>query len=164
MIIGHINQLKKTMATYGEDLTCAFEFMLQTEFKGRHDGKMEIDGERMFCTVSLTNTETMVNRQWESHKRYADIHLLLEGDEELLGFALPSEHNIPVTDRLDNEDYALFDEAENAMEVTLKEGMYIVFFPGELHKPACSRNGVAQIRKVVMKCIIPHSVEGLSTI
>ena len=41
--------------------------------------------------------------------------------------------------------------APDAVSGTLGEGRFVLFFPGELHKPGVARPGCAHVRKVVIK-------------
>ncbi|MDF2670538.1 MAG: tabA [Paenibacillus sp.] len=156
MIIGKLSELEQTRKLYGAGLNRAFDFMLSTDFAQAADGRVDIIGDQMYGTVSIAQTATIADRKWEAHAQFADIHLLLEGEEELLAYAPASANNVPTEDHLDTKDYALFEQAEGGSEVRLAAGMFVVFLAGELHKPSCSRNGDTQIRKLVMK--IDHAL------
>ena len=44
-----------------------------------------------------------------------------------------------------------FRTSPDAVSGTLGEGRFVLFFPGELHKPGVARPGCAHVRKVVIK-------------
>jgi len=46
---------------------------------------------------------------------------------------------------------AFFDEVQNEFEIALKPGMFVIFFPDDLHRPVISRNGGDFLKKVVIK-------------
>lgn len=47
--------------------------------KGRHP----IDGDRLFVNIVEYTTTTPENRFWEAHRAYLDIHLMLDGAEQI---------------------------------------------------------------------------------
>ena len=44
-----------------------------------------------------------------------------------------------------------FRTSPDAVSGTLGEGRFVLFFPGELHKPGVARPGCTHVRKVVIK-------------
>jgi YhcH/YjgK/YiaL family protein len=71
--------------------------------------------------------------------------------EELHVVARQSERNLPVENEITNKDYALYQEVENEFELNLKPGMFVVYFPDDVHRPACSRCGGMETKRVVIK-------------
>jgi YhcH/YjgK/YiaL family protein len=71
--------------------------------------------------------------------------------EELHVVARQSASNQPIENELEGQDYALYEEVENEFELNLKPGMFVVYFPGDLHRPACSRSGGTETKRVVIK-------------
>ncbi|MFH2371546.1 YhcH/YjgK/YiaL family protein, partial [Klebsiella aerogenes] len=49
------------------------------------------------------------------------------------------------------EDYQLCNAIENQQAITLRPGNFVIFMPGELHKPGCITTLPQEIKKVVVK-------------
>ena len=88
-------------------------------------GRTEVDGENVFINVMEADLSPDSTRL-EYHKKYADLQIDFTGD---IGFRT----------------------SPDAVSGTLGEGRFVLFFPGELHKPGVARPGCAHVRKVVIK-------------
>ncbi|WP_336220551.1 YhcH/YjgK/YiaL family protein [Citrobacter amalonaticus] len=149
MIVGNIHQLQSWLP---EELRQAIEYVKanvteQTE-KGRHD----IDGSRLFYLISEDMTEPFDKRRAEFHARYLDIQIVLKGQEGMTFSVLPA--GTPETDWLADKDIAFLAEGKQEKTVILNEGDFVVFYPGEVHKPLCAVGAPAQVRKAVVKLLV----------
>ncbi|MTD37955.1 YhcH/YjgK/YiaL family protein [Erwinia sp. CPCC 100877] len=114
---------------------------------GRHD----IDGDRLFFLVSEDTTEMREERQAEFHQRYLDIQIVLQGREGMVFSCQPAGE--PDVDWLAEKDIAFLPEGNQEKMVVLEEGDFVVFWPGEVHKPLCAVGEPARLRKVVVKML-----------
>ena len=57
----------------------------------------------------------------------------------------------PQTDWLAEKDIAFLAEGQQEKTVILNEGDFVVFYPGEVHKPLCAVGAPALVRKAVVK-------------
>ncbi len=62
------------------------------------DGRIEIDGERLYASVASYETGGRDERRFEAHRRYIDIQVLLAG-EETIDVAL--DRGLPVLEAYD---------------------------------------------------------------
>lgn len=86
--------------------------------------------------------------KFENHKKYIDIHLMIEGSE-IIG--LNEESNLDrITDYAPAEDFELFTGKPNG-EVTLQRGEFLLLFPGEIHVTGGHIGEKTKIKKVVYK-------------
>ncbi|MEH0665002.1 YhcH/YjgK/YiaL family protein [Vibrio scophthalmi] len=113
---------------------------------GRHD----LEGDSAFFLVMDDNTQPLEQRKSECHQRYLDVQLLLEG-EETFGYSL-----LPYTgldeDYLADKDLAFSEQLQQEQFVTIKAGEFVVFYPGQPHRPLVAvNNQPAPVRKVVIK-------------
>ena len=60
----------------------------------------------------------------------------------------------PQTDRLAEKDIAFLAEGQQEKTVILNEGDFVVFYPGEVHKPLCAVGAPAKVRKAVVKMLM----------
>ncbi|MCF5863229.1 YhcH/YjgK/YiaL family protein [Aeromonas veronii] len=110
-------------------------------------GKTEIDGLNLFCLVNEDLTEPAADRRGEFHQQYLDIQLLLRG-EEWIGVG-PYDY---VSDGADHPHPDLwFVDDEQTSYLALQPGDFAIFWPGELHRPLCTFNQPAKVKKLVVK-------------
>ncbi|ENX7060900.1 YhcH/YjgK/YiaL family protein, partial [Legionella pneumophila] len=53
-----------------------------------------------------------------------------------------------------DKDIAFLPEGVDEKTVILNEGDFVVFYPGEVHKPLCAVGAPAQVRKAVVKMLM----------
>ncbi len=112
-------------------------------------GRYDIDGDQLFFLVSEDMSERRELRQAEFHQRYLDIQIVLQGREGMVFSCQPAGK--PETDWLADKDIAFLPEGRQEKMVVLEEGDFVVFWPGEVHKPLCAVGEPALLRKVVVK-------------
>jgi YhcH/YjgK/YiaL family protein len=93
---------------------------------------------------------TRENKDIESeyHKKYADIHIVLEG-EEIIGYT--SFEDCVETKAYNSEKDIAFVKGENQAEVLLNGKNFALFFPEEVHLPLLKVGEIKEIKKVVFK-------------
>ena len=153
MIVTNINspELKK-YATLHPAFNEAFAQMKKILSDGAEDGRIVVDGDRLFINVQSYQSKTENNCAFEAHKRYIDIQLILEG-EEIIGFESADE--LEVTKEYDPDgDYMLFALNGRYDKVRVKAGEFAIIFPEEPHAPAIAADDRPMpIRKAVVKVL-----------
>jgi len=149
MIVGNIHNLQPWLA---EELRQAIEYVKQHVTDATSTGKHDIDGNRLFYLVSEDMTQPFAERRAEYHARYLDIQIVLKGQEGMAFSTQPA--GAPDTDWLADKDIAFLAEGVQEKTVVLNEGDFVVFYPGEVHKPLCAVNTPAPVRKVVVKLLV----------
>ena len=93
-------------------------------------GKKTLIVGKLFIMVQCYNTRKNDLEQLESHEEFADLQLVVSGDET--GYCGAVENLECVREMTD--DYALFRaNADAAQSIALSQGKFAVFFPGEGH-------------------------------
>lgn len=115
-------------------------------------GHYEIDGERFFILLSEDMTEPREARLAEYHARYLDIQIVLRGRERMAFSCLPAGHSD--NNWLTEKDIAFIPEGLQEKTLVLEEGDFVVFWPGEVHKPLCAVGEPARLRKAVVKLLV----------
>jgi biofilm protein TabA len=151
MIWGDLSKWNQEKSAFHPVLQRSVQFLLDHDFNKMASGKYSIQGDEIYATVQDWMTSSPKERKSENHRKFIDIQYLALGEEEVVGVARTSERNSPIEERLEEGDYALFEEVEGENEITLRPGMFLVFFPDDLHRPVCSHKGVFPIKKVVIK-------------
>lgn len=149
MIVGNIHHLQSWLP---EELRQAIEFIKANVTEATEKGKHDIDGSRLFYLISEDMTELHEKRRAEYHARYLDIQIVLKGQEGMTFSVLPA--GTPETDWLADKDIAFLPEGEQEKTVILNDGDFVVFYPGEVHKPLCAVGAPATVRKAVVKLLV----------
>lgn len=147
MIFDQIQRIER-YRFLGEGFSKAIDFILQADVSSLPLGQYEIDGQSVYGFSKETLLEHE-NLRWEAHKVYADIQLVLDGAEKL---AFLPFRNQPVAQSYDQaKDILFYSEADAGNLCTLYAGDFMIFMPGELHRPDCPAEGFPTSRKLVVK-------------
>ena len=82
MIFGNINNLAEYDFLSKAIKEC-FAYAQCHDLISYEKGSHEIDGERLFVNIVEYTTTTAEERFWEAHKEYLDLHLMLDGTEQI---------------------------------------------------------------------------------
>lgn len=128
----------------------AFRFLLDSRSKSLAEGRIELDGERVFALVQSYETTKSAAPKWEAHRKYIDIQYIT-GGEEVIGWA-PLE-KMTVTAPYDaGKDVALGTvPAADATPVLLRPGELAVMYPSDAHAPKQSAGSPSKVAKIVVK-------------
>ncbi|QGQ95564.1 DUF386 domain-containing protein [Paenibacillus psychroresistens] len=150
LIFDTISQWESKKGQYGDAVRQALAYIAKLNTVDM-PSMLEIDGKRMFVMKQSPTTGTFEEKLAEIHALYADIHLVVEG-EEWQGFAMDSVNNSAVEDQLEESDYKLFEHVENERRILLRAGDFSIYWPGEVHRPNCHlAGGSADLIKLVIK-------------
>ena len=151
MIFGHITQPNPCRLPAA--IERALDFLRSTDFSKLAPGVVEIDGKNIFAQIiDLTTREVAENRP-EVHRRYLDIQFLAWGEEKI-GIAIDTGNNEISESLLEQRDIIFYHDSENESFIEMTPGSYAIFFPQDVHRPACIKNKETTIRKIVVKVAI----------
>jgi len=151
MIFGHISQ--PNPCRLPRAIEKALYFLRTTDFASLEPGVVEIEGRTIFAQVlDLTTKEPHENRP-EVHRRFLDIQFLAWGEEKI-GIAIDTGNNEISESLLEQRDIIFYHDSKNESFIEMIPGSYAVFFPQDVHRPACIKNKEAAIRKIVVKVAI----------
>lgn len=144
-----IDQLAKWRAyTNLPRLRRAFELLDSPAAATWPDGRLLLDGELIIAMPQGYATRPLTEGKWEAHRRYIDIQYIVAGREKM-GW-VPLASLAPAT-TFDVEKDVGFYSGEGDL-LTVRQGMFALFFPHDAHMPCLQVDGVAeQVRKIVMK-------------
>lgn len=134
--------------TFSNGIATAFEYLHSTDLKNIAPGKYEIDGENIFAIVQEYETLDAANEQMEAHKKYIDVQYMIDG-AELVGHAVLKDQ-APSKAYDEATDFMLFREPPSFFS-KLASGMFMIFFPTDLHMPCIKINEHTVVKKVVIK-------------
>ena len=149
MIYDSIKNLSQ-YAFLGKNFAKAAKFAEENDLHAMQAGHYEIDGENLFINV-LDRELTQMPTTWEVHGRYADIQLLLEGNEVIGVCPLSRLAETPVIDA--EQDCALFEDLDGSL-TELAPGEFIIALPQDIHKPNCPGSKSSRSKKMVFKVLL----------
>jgi YhcH/YjgK/YiaL family protein len=135
-------------AALDERFAAAFRWLAALD-ETQADGRLTIAGEELFAVLMSYDTKAPVDRTQEAHRRYADLQVMLHGEERIQ--FTPAETLGAGNGYHAEKDYELFDSPAEHSTLRLRAGEFAIFFPGEGHKPSLVFNEPAHVRKVVVK-------------
>ena len=151
MILGHISQ--PNPCRLPRAIEKALDFLHTTDFTALAPGVVNIDGRNIFAQVLDLTTQTWDENRPEVHRRYLDIQFLAWGEEKI-GVAIDTGNNEISESLLEQRDIVFYHGSENESFIEMTPGTYAIFFPQDVHRPACIKNKVSAIRKIVVKVAI----------
>ncbi|MCD9261274.1 N-acetylneuraminate anomerase [Citrobacter freundii] len=126
-------------------LTLAVAANLQEKTPGRY----ELQGDNIFMNVMQFATQSPEQKKAELHREYIDIQVLLSGEERILFGMTDSARQCE--EMHVEDDYQLCSQIADEQAMVLKPGRFVIFMPGEPHKPGCVVKAPMDIKKVVIK-------------
>ncbi len=127
----------------------AVQFVM--EFDGsRPDGKYPIDGDTIFALVQTVETAGHDGKVFEAHRKFLDVHIVLEGQEKQ-DVALMDHAEAEMVQEYSEQNDAMLFKTEDFSTVILKPRMFAVYGPSDGHRPCLCVNGPEKIRKVCVK-------------
>lgn len=148
MICENINR-RNNYSSVNKNFEKAFEFLESNDLTKLSVGKHEIQGEEIFALVQEYITKNQEEKKFESHEKYIDIQLIVEG-QEIMGYT-PVQGLEIKEDLRPAKDMIFYKETLNGSNVKFTSGDYAIFFPEDAHKPCCALNECSKVRKIVVK-------------
>ena len=123
----------------------AFAFLRDTNLAALPDGRLELDGERLFVLVMTLDGRGRDGAKLEVHRRYIDIQVVVTG-ADVMGWSPIAACREPLP----------FDEAKDAgllndvsaSWILVPQGTFTIFFPEDAHAPLA---GTGRVKKAVVK-------------
>ena len=149
MIFGNINH-EKTYSNLDKDLLTCFEYAKNNELVSFEKGSYEIDGKDIFVNIVEYDTCEKEDRFWEAHKNYLDLHLMLDGKEQIdVNFI----GNMEQKDFVEKDDFLPLEGDKNG-HVILEKGDFLICYPNDGHRTAVKIEKPEKIKKAIFKIII----------
>ncbi|MDE1513798.1 MULTISPECIES: YhcH/YjgK/YiaL family protein [Vibrio] len=149
MFIGQISQ-RQFCAALSPKLQTLISEVIQRVATPLATGKYELQGDTAFFLVMEDHTQPLAQRRSECHARYLDVQIVLQGRERF-GYSLAPFNGLD-DDQLASRDLAFSEQLAEERFVDLMAGDFIVFYPGQPHRPLIAVEGEGEpVRKVVIK-------------
>lgn len=149
MIVTEINNLSTYVGVnpYFERL---INFLKTVDLGSLPEGKIDIEGDELFGNCFSYVADGQPGDFFETHRKYLDIHLVLENTEDM---AVSSVKSTTVSQPYNNEKDIELYEGKVEQLIHLKSGECLITFPEDLHQPKVRVNDLP-LKKVVFKVAI----------
>ena len=127
----------------------SFEWILknaETAAVGIH----ELGKPNWFANVHAYETQSREQCVWENHTRTVDIQYIIEGVEGI-DFARVEALGEPTLYKPETDTQKFSPEPFASSHLVLNAGEFVVFFPGEAHRPKVAIGEPCALRKLVVK-------------
>lgn len=112
-----------------------------------HEGRHEIDGDKVFALVSNYNSKHKIEGNPEAHKKYIDLQMVLEGEEYLYcGFLKEATKEVK---SIPENDVAFYEG--DCIPLHMAYGKFAIVFPWDIHQPGVCIDKPAHVKKLVIK-------------
>ena len=149
MFIGTLARWKEDKKYFPDALNRAVDFLKSLDPEKALPGRYLIQGNDIFANIECGTGKNENERRFELHYKYVDVQMLLTGYERQ-DITTASLNSLPVEDRIQKDDIAFYSVSESIHSITMHFGMFVIYFPGELHAPGLFC-GDGKYKKVVVK-------------
>ena len=131
----------------------AFDFLRGRNLYALPDGRVDIDGDRVFALVQRYETVRTEAPMFEYHRKYIDVQFLAKG-EEVIGWAITE--TMKITKAYDEKTDICFGtvKKDKWTPVLLQAGLTAVLWPEDAHAPKLAADDPTQVMKIVVKVAV----------
>ena len=126
-------------------LDVALDYLAAGDFKELENGKLDLEAG---VFVKLLDQGLKNSRDWEAHKKYLDVHVMLRGTEQIdLNFI----QNMKLNEFVEKDDFLPMDGNKNS-SVVLTDGDFLICYPNDGHRTAVQAGDKPEtIKKAIFK-------------
>ncbi len=153
MVVSSLDQLGRYKAL-SKNFADAIAWIEAGSWRSLGDGRHDVGGAAFFAQLMRFETKPLAGCDYETHQRYADIQILVEGEEYVM--VRPVAGMDVKTPYEADRDIQFFEGGKSAPEhrVALEPGVAAFFFPEDAHKPCVARSAPVKVRKLVVKVLV----------
>ncbi len=147
MILDHLSRVEKYFHVHSS-FKHAFDYLKQTDLRSLSEGRHDIEGDDIYIIIA-NDTAGDERRKLETHRKYIDIQLPIEGYFPLEWRDVDSCRNI--SSEYDKEnDVRLYNDPP-LFTVQLVSNMFAVLFPEDAH---AAQHPISPVKKAVVKVAV----------
>lgn len=128
-------------------LDTAIDYLAEKDLNELNMGRNDVDGDQVYINRFDYTTMPEAEAAWEGHKYYADIHVLLDGEEKI---GVTNASSLKAGDYDESGDFIPYEGPVDSW-VTMRPGDILVVFPEDVHMVKVQLNGPSQVKKAVFK-------------
>ncbi len=138
----------KLYSCIGKNFAEAFAWLETVKPEELVAGRVEIKGDEIFALVQQYTTKELSQGFLETHKNYADIQIVLKGNERM-GYCYNEGMTVtqPYSAEKDVEKY----EMKDCTHLMVPAGNFAIFLPEDAHAPQLAYDKPSEVLKIVLK-------------
>ncbi len=152
MIVADLNHIDHQVLVT-PSLRKAFDFLRGKDLRRLPDGRVDIDGDRVFALVQRYATAPAAAPKFEYHRKYIDVQFIASG-EEVIGWVRAEK--MKITETYDEKKDICFGTVKKGTwtPVFLQAGQLAVLWPEDAHAPKLAADGPLPVMKIVIKVAV----------
>ena len=152
MIIADLNHIDHQVLMTSS-LRKAFDFLRRRDLPALPDGRVDIDGDRVFALVQRYETARTEAPMFEYHRKYIDVQFMAKG-EEVIGWAITE--SMKIIEAYDEKKDICFGTVKKGKwtPVLLQAGQTAVLWPEDAHAPKIASGEPSPVMKIVVKVAV----------
>ena len=127
----------------------AIDYLAAADLSKLEMGRNTVDGDNVYINRFNYTTMPEADAAWEGHKVYADIHVVLEGEERI---GVTDAASLKAGEYDEAGDFIPFEGPVDSW-VTMRPGDILVVFPEDVHMVKVQLNGPSEVKKAVFKVL-----------
>ncbi|WP_303972230.1 YhcH/YjgK/YiaL family protein [Streptococcus merionis] len=149
MIYDQLSELSNYQGLH-PNLDLALEKLQEMDLISLDLGRQDLDKDRVYLIVQENRLDKKIGPDFEVHRDYLDLHLLLEGKEIVkYGFGDREVTKIYTSET----DFGL-EKCERELDVVIDAEHFVIYFPGEAHRPNVHAGDGDTVKKCVVKVLV----------
>lgn len=148
MILTDLKNLRR-YECLNKHFTALISYLESNELLAASLGRITVDGDNVFINNICISGVPPESQVLEMHKKYIDVHILLEGSETIGIKSLTQIDSF--SKEYDEEGDCMISEEQASYYINMIPGSIMICFPEDAHAPAIG-NGV--IRKAIAKVVV----------
>lgn len=128
-------------------LDTAIDYLASADLSALKHGRNEVDGDNVFINRFDYTTLPETEATWEGHAQYADLHVVLSGEERI---GITDAAHLTPTTRDEAVDFIGYDGPVNSW-CPMAPGAVLIVFPEDVHMVKVQKDGPVQVEKAVFK-------------
>jgi len=149
MILDSIENAARYMHL-GEGIAKALHYIQDNDLSEVNPGKYELDNDRLVMLVFDFESTNQNECRLEGHRRYLDLQYWMTGSE-LMGHDILNSQ--PVLEGYNEKSDCAFYNCISSFS-RLLPGMFVIYYPSDLHTAVVDPLSTARVKKVVFKILI----------
>lgn len=143
MILGNINDFYQNhVISKCSHIQKALEYLKLANFEGA-ENTIYLD-EKTYLTLMELEAQEFDQNKFEAHKYHADIHYVVEGQEEIYISNVNS-----MTNCSEYKDDIYFGRCDEFTKIIMKPGDFCITFPEDAHRPSSGHGNI--LKKICVK-------------
>ena len=146
---GNLKKIK-SIENFDKNIQIGLDFALKNDLINLPKGKIILD-KKNYANVDEYSTKEF--GEFEAHRKYIDIQIMLKGEEIIEVTNL--ENCLNSRGYIEEKDIEFFENSNGKIEkIILKENDFAILWPNDAHKPQIQIESSEKVKKIVLKIAV----------